>query len=524
MNRVSAFSFKLLGVLCGLAATTLLPAQNAFVRSLPLSPFSGDIQPVPATGGYLLASLFYDGPTSTMILMELDAFCRTQAIHGVTSSEELEFIGLVPLAGGNFGGYGLAYNGDGYGFTALVDAQGNVSQPRMLGFTPYDYFFGGVALPDSGFAVVGLGEASFQNEWALAARLNAQGDTVWTRAYAIMGEDLELNAVDVLPGGDLIAVGTHGYGAQDDSGLLLWRVSPNGQLVWAKSYATSRNLFAHDIRVSGNKVFVAFSTEDPISFDANMGIAAFDAAGGVSWAQELGGFQEAGGSALHLSAAGEPLLLGYYESSAGFDASMAALDANGNLLWARGYGLNGDAYPLSVLAQPGGTHLMLAVESTSTSPLRLIQTLQDGLIPGPCNSLNPAFLPTSLSLTVSNLSPFVFSGSDLLVPVLGSSSPAIANTLACDAVAIEAASAQAVAQVVPQPMGESSRIVLSLDAAREGLALQVTDLAGRAVDMKVQATSDGFLLHRNGLPAGLYAYQVLHDGLRVAAGKVWVAD
>jgi hypothetical protein len=44
------------------------------------------------------------------------------------------------------------------------------------------------------------------------------------------------------------------------------------------------------------------------------------------------------------------------------------------------------------------------------------------------------------------------------------------------------------------------------------------------VDIQATALGDGFQLSRAGLANGLYSYQVLQAGQRVASGKLWIAD
>ena len=59
---------------------------------------------------------------------------------------------------------------------------------------------------------------------------------------------------------------------------------------------------------------------------------------------------------------------------------------------------------------------------------------------------------------------------------------------------------------------------------RSGIQLLLHDLGGKTLVPSVTPTADGLEIQRGGLPAGLYSYQVLQGGQRIASGKLWIAD
>jgi len=123
-------------------------------------------------------------------------------------------------------------------------------------------------------------------------------------------------------------------------------------------------------------------------------------------------------------------------------------------------------------------------------------------------------------MTAAPLSPTVGSGMGLNTVLIQVTHPTIDNLLNCEPVGIASGKDLLPAQVVPHPMRHSARLVLPLDLDTEGATLQVSDMTGRQVALVTARSSDGFELQRNGLPAGLYAYQVLQEGKLVASGKL----
>ena len=502
-----------------LCLPALLPAQG-FIRSIAMNPFNADIQPLPATGGYLLASRIYDGSTPTMVFMELDSFCRTQATYGLATTEELEVLKLVPLSTGNFAALGSGSDTSGaIALSYLVNAQGNPSNLLIASAGLVDYWVDGVGLPGGGFVAVGSGFDS-QNGYSLLAGFDALGDTTWTRKLTISNEFIEMLAVDLLPGGDLIACGSYNDGQSQRSDIVLARFTAAGGLTWIKRYPANTSIYPTDITLSGTKVFVAGSTEDTANSVYHMGLAAFDTAGNLIWGTELGGYDDAGASRVVIDATGDPLLLGYHDTLSFYNATIASINNVGSLQWARSYDLHGEAYPLTALPLSNDRYLLMVEESSSSEPIHLIETGPDGIIFGPCNSLVPAFTTVPMTMTAVPLAPVITSGMTLTTAMISPTQPTIDNLLDCEPVAVAPSKDLLPAQIVPHPMHTSARLILPLGFDTEGATLQVTDLAGRTVDLTAQRSTDGFALQRNGLPAGLYGYQVLQGGKLVASGKL----
>lgn len=519
MSHSLKFSKSLIWGLVLLCLPALLPAQG-FIRSIAMNPYNADIQPIPATGGYLLASRIYDGATPTMVFMELDSFCRTQATYGLATAEELEVLKLVPLTTGNF--VALGTGADTVGSRALsylVNAQGNPGNLLIASSGIVTYWVDGVGLPGGGFVAVGS-SFDFAGSYSIVAGFDALGDTLWTRKVSIANEFLDAAAIDLLPGGDLIVCGSYNNGLTARTDIVLLRFTPSGTLRWAKRYAGNTSNYPSDITTSGSKVYVAVSTTDTVTSTYGMGVAAFDTAGNPTWGTELGGYLDAGSSRVIADASGNPLLLGYHDTLAAYNATMASLSNTGALQWARSYDLHGEAFPLTGLPLSGDRYLLLVEESTSTEPIHLIQTAADGLVNGPCNSLVPAFTTAAMTMTGAAFSPVLGSGMSLTTVILSPTNPTIDNLLNCEPVGIASGKDLLPAQIVPHPMHTSARLVLPLDFDTEGATLQVTDMAGRQVALTAERDADGFTLQRNGLAAGLYGYQVLQGGRLVASGKL----
>lgn len=85
-------------------------------------------------------------------------------------------------------------------------------------------------------------------------KINAAGDTLWTRSYGDLLRDRRVLAMDVSSNGDLLIAGSSmGAGIQyNDEQAWVARISANGILLWERNYAQGSSAGLHGIRALSN--------------------------------------------------------------------------------------------------------------------------------------------------------------------------------------------------------------------------------------------------------------------------------
>lgn len=115
-----------------------------------------------------------------------------------------------------------------------------------------------VATPDGNFAMAGAtrsyGPADAQGQRRSnlhLMKINASGDTLWTRTYGDLLHDRRVLALEQAPNGDLLVAGSKaGAGAQiNEDEAWVARIAPNGNLLWERSYPQHRSAGLRGIRV-----------------------------------------------------------------------------------------------------------------------------------------------------------------------------------------------------------------------------------------------------------------------------------
>jgi hypothetical protein len=194
------------------------------------------------------------------------------------------------------GGYVVACNRDsvipGHGDVMLVraNATGDVVWTRTIGGDRDDRVTDMEMTSDGGFLIVGSTRsmgAGGDDVWLV--RVNSEGDTLWTRAYGGVGDDVGTEVALLEDDGCAISAytGSFGEGMLDEYVL---RVSPTGDTLWTRTFGGASNDQANGIAVASDGGFVvAGSTRTFLTLgstgDALM--TKYSAAGAFMWSMHF---------------------------------------------------------------------------------------------------------------------------------------------------------------------------------------------------------------------------------------------
>jgi hypothetical protein len=219
-----------------------------------------------------------------------------------------------------------------------------------------------------GEAVLGSVRLAVTSPDALVTALDRYGEVVWAHAFGGPGED-EARAVAILMEGDVFVTGSFSGTVDFDPGpgrtelvsggatdVFVLRLSPRGELVWARGLGGAQADDGLDIAVDARGVYVAGSFQGslqagPVRLESagrtDGFVLALDPAGAPRWARRIGGPESDAARSVAL----EPNSLwiaGSFEGKAGFgpqgeaavlesagkaDAFVARLGPDGALLW-----------------------------------------------------------------------------------------------------------------------------------------------------------------------------------------------
>jgi flagellar hook assembly protein FlgD len=185
-------------------------------------------------GGYIIAGWSNSGGHGAkyrLVKITVNGEFLWQHDYGPDSSTNYGF-GVCQTLDGGFVIVGqVYYHGNwGYDWDPIIiktDEDGNVINQYQINKQNSQYAFKVIATQDSGAMMV-RGTGSF---WF--AKLNSNGDTVWTRSY---GGSADCNSIIQLHDGGYAAFGDRDRGYPNEEQFWLIRLNANGDSLWSKYY------------------------------------------------------------------------------------------------------------------------------------------------------------------------------------------------------------------------------------------------------------------------------------------------
>jgi hypothetical protein len=181
-------------------------------------------------------------------------------------------------------------------------------------------------------------------------KMDAFGDTLWTRVYGGVGFDYALGIQETDDGGYVVAAGTSSFGAGDMDFYLI-KTDASGDTLWCRTYGGSDPdvAFSVDQTIDGGYIFAGYS----MSFgagDMDFYLIKTDASGDSLWSRTYGGSGSDWGLSVQQTADGGYIVAGRTDSfgAGSNDLYLVKADAAGDTLWTRTYGATGSENAYSV--------------------------------------------------------------------------------------------------------------------------------------------------------------------------------
>ena len=316
-------------------------------------------------GGYVLGGVTENYPTgvrrSYVIKTDADGDTLWTSIYGDTckSGNAQQYIndicqsgdggyigtgGMIPCGGSSTSG----------GETTRLDANGNVlwSKTWTHGVPdPYPV----IQCRDGNFIVggmvTGVGAGLIDG---FLAKIDANGDTLWSRTYGGPGNEWFYHILQTPDGGYLAAGYSDGFGLgviDTIRNIYLVKTDSSGNLQWSKTYGTStgnQEAFGHCLQPTADGGYIVagqaggyFPCCGNVQSDSGIVLMKIDASGNMKWAKYFSG--EFGHAVKQTADKGYLIAgTGNYGGGTGDDPVLIKTDSMGILQWSRTFGGSGD--------------------------------------------------------------------------------------------------------------------------------------------------------------------------------------
>jgi hypothetical protein len=242
-----------------------------------------------------------------------------------------------------------------------TDSDGDTLWTRTYGGADYDYGYSVAEMPDGGFIIAGR-TSSFGKGGRAAyfIRTNEYGDTLWTRTHGGLGRDEAYSVMPLSDGGCMATGYTESYGAGERD-LWLLRLDAAGDTAWTRTYGGALDERGEDVKRTSDRGFIIAgrsNSHNPPFHD--MYVVRVDAEGGIKWARTYGGASMDHAYSVSQTLDGGFIVAGYTDSfgAGGRDMYIVRCDAAGDTLWTKTIGGESTDYGYSAEEGADGAYMI----------------------------------------------------------------------------------------------------------------------------------------------------------------------
>jgi len=176
-------------------------------------------------------------------------------------------------------------------FLIKTDVNGEILWIKAYGGTNSDDGRSVQQTSGGGYIVVGFtGPLSQNKNDVYLIRTDLNGDTIWTKTYGGTGDDVGYSVLQTSEGGYIVTGHTSSLGA-GGADVWLLRIDADGDTLWTKTYGGSSNDYGESVQQTsdGGYVIVGWSYSFSMSDYAKVYLVKTDENGDVIWTRTYGG-------------------------------------------------------------------------------------------------------------------------------------------------------------------------------------------------------------------------------------------
>ncbi len=251
-----------------------------------------------------------------------------------------------------------------------VSDDGNLEWERTLGGMFNDFCEDVTVANDGGFMIGGHAERTnaaqgdtFGDIDILIYKVSPSGEIEWQKTYDKSFFDRLAKIIPTSDGGFLI--GGTSYSEEEQNNFWVLKIDAFGEMMWEKNYGGSDADVLYDLAVTSGGYFLGGTSKSTdgdassLSFGLNdYWVLKIDEIGNVIWEQKYGHEYYDALKTLISTADGGAFLCGTSDGKDKFESTdfwAVKVDENGTVEWSKNYGLpNGDFFEAAIQSQDGG--------------------------------------------------------------------------------------------------------------------------------------------------------------------------
>ncbi|MCP4427395.1 MAG: hypothetical protein GY803_23145 [Chloroflexi bacterium] len=232
-------------------------------------------------------------------------------------------------------------------YLARLDTQGELLWSKTYGGEGSDNGWAIVETEDDGFLITGFTNSFGAGEMDIyLVRTDAKGNMLWERTYGGPKSEFGWAMAPTTDGGYVLAGQTDSFGEGDKDGYLV-KVSAEGEEIWSQTFGGAQEDRLFSIDQSADAGFILTGTTKSFGIsngNRDLYLVKTNSNGELVWMQALGEELDDVGHAVRQTADGGYIVTGYTKSfgARNYDTWLLKTDEAGNSQWQQFFGGLGD--------------------------------------------------------------------------------------------------------------------------------------------------------------------------------------
>jgi hypothetical protein len=381
----------------------LLYAQNTFQKTFGGTAFDeGNSVQLTNDGGYIIT-----GSTSSFGAGDLDVYLIKTDSNGNTNWNKT-FGGIGFDAGRSVqqtadGGYIMVGNTENFGadltdfYLLKIDGNGDLDWTKTIGGTNEDVAYSVQQTSDGGYIISGWTRSFGILYEVFVTKTDGSGNPVWSKTFGGYSPDIGTFVQQTADGGYIVSGYTRSFQAYYDAYLI--KLNANGDSMWTKTYGGLDSLDrSNSVQQTADGGYIVVGETQSFGTGGwDIFLFKTDADGNSLWARSYGGTDDEFGYSVKQTSDGGYILAGYSNSfgAGAADVYLIKTDSNGDLLWTKNYGGTNDDKGSSVQQTADGGYIITGNTFSFGFDNNIYLIKTDSLGNSGCNEGNPATTVTT---------------------------------------------------------------------------------------------------------------------------------
>jgi hypothetical protein len=210
---------------------------------------------------------------------------------------------------------------------------------------------------DRGYIIVGYSRSYGNADQVYLVKINATGDTLWTRTYGGEAGEAGYTIQQTTDRGYIVAGWTGSYG--NSGQVYLVKTNASGRTLWARTYGGASDDGGYSVQQTTDRGYIIAGYTYSFGNGIQVYLVKTNASGDTLWTRTYGGAGDDYGRSVKQTSDGGYIVAGEYDyGGTNPQVYLVKTNASGNTLWTKTYGGTGDNHGYHVQQTIDGGYIL----------------------------------------------------------------------------------------------------------------------------------------------------------------------